>query len=139
MWDLMSFPLRCIAKQALGYITHEATTLSRVRFSVRQCADTSNYRLTLAHIDFLEESLQQLQQEIEQQLSPFEETMSLVQSVIEIQETSAAALLAEMGTEMSRFPSAKHLASWAGVCPGNKQSAGKATPISKRSWRKCCG
>ena len=79
----------------------------------------------LAHIDFLEESLQQLQQEIEQQLCPFEEAMTLAQSVIGIQETSAAALLAEIGTDMSRFPSAKHLASWAGVCPGNKQSAGK--------------
>src|SRR6266704_2846929 len=38
MWDLMSFPLRSIDKQALGYITHEASTLSRVRFSVRQFA-----------------------------------------------------------------------------------------------------
>lgn len=79
----------------------------------------------LAHIDFLEESLQQLQQEIEQQLCPFEEAMTLAQSVIGIQATAAAALLAEIGTDMSRFPSAKHLASWAGVCPGNKQSAGK--------------
>ena len=43
----MSFPLRCIAKQALGYITHEATTLSRVRFSVRQFAGKNNYRSTL--------------------------------------------------------------------------------------------
>jgi transposase len=101
----------------------------------------------LAHIDFLEESLQRLQQEIEQQLSPFEEAMTLAQSIIGIQETSAAALLAEIGTDMSRFPSAKHLASWAGVCPGNKQSAGKTlssktrpgNPYLKATWRKWCG
>lgn len=80
---------------------------------------------SLAHIDFLEESLQQVQQEIEQRLLPFEEAMTLLQSVIGIQETAAAAILAEIGTDMSRFPSAKHLASWAGVCPGNKQSGGK--------------
>lgn len=86
----------------------------------------------LAHIDFLEESLQRLQQEIEQQLSPFEEAMTLAQSIIGIQETSAAALLAEIGTDMSRFPSAKHLASWAGVCPGNKQSAGKTLSSKTR-------
>src|SRR5262249_121890 len=65
----------------------------------------------LAHIDFLEESLQQIQQEIEQRLSPFEEAMTLAQSVIGIQETAAAAIVAEIGTDMSRFPSAKHLAS----------------------------
>jgi transposase len=79
----------------------------------------------LAHIDFLEASLAQIQQEIEQHLTPFEEAMTLAQSVIGIQETAAAAILAEIGTDMSRFPSDKHLASWAGVCPGNKQSGGK--------------
>lgn len=79
----------------------------------------------LAHIDFLEESLAQVQQEIEQRLSPFEEAMVLAQSVTGIQELAAAAILAEIGTDMSRFPSDAHLASWAGVCPGNKQSGGK--------------
>ncbi|GHO97538.1 IS110 family transposase [Reticulibacter mediterranei] len=79
----------------------------------------------LAHIDFLEESLEQVNKEIEQQLAPFEEAMTLAQSVIGIQETAAAAILAEIGTDMSRFPTASHLASWAGVCPGNKQSGGK--------------
>jgi transposase len=79
----------------------------------------------LAHIDFLEESLAQVQQEIEQRLRPFEEAMVLAQSVTGIQELAAAAILAEIGTDMSRFPSDAHLASWAGVCPGNKQSGGK--------------
>jgi transposase len=79
----------------------------------------------LAHIDFLEESLAQVQQEIEQRLRPFEEAMELAQSVTGIQELAAAAILAEIGTDMSRFPSDAHLASWAGVCPGNKQSGGK--------------
>jgi transposase len=79
----------------------------------------------LAHIDFLEESLERIQQEIEQPLSPFEEAMTLALSLVGIQETAAAAILAEIGTDMTRFPSAKHMASWAGVCPGNKQSGGK--------------
>ncbi len=79
----------------------------------------------LAHIDFLEASLERIQQEIEQHLRPFEEAMTLLTSVVGIQETAAAAILAEIGTDMTRFPSATHLASWAGVCPGNKQSGGK--------------
>jgi len=79
----------------------------------------------LAHIDFLDASLERIQQEIEQHLSPFEEAMTLAQSVIGIQETAAAAILGEIGTDMTRFPSDKHIASWAGVCPGNKQSGGK--------------
>jgi len=79
----------------------------------------------LAHIDFLEESLVQRQTEIEQYLVPFEEAMTLVQGVTGIGETAAAGIIAEIGTDMSRFASDKHLASWAGVCPGNKQSGGK--------------
>ena len=79
----------------------------------------------LAHIDFLEESLAQLQAEMEQYLDPFEEAMELVQSVVGIDATAAASILAEIGTDMTRFASEKHIASWAGVCPGNKQSGGK--------------
>jgi len=79
----------------------------------------------LAHIDFLEESLAQLQAEMEQYLHPFEEAMELVQSVVGIDETAAASILAEIGTDMTRFASEKHIASWAGVCPGNKQSGGR--------------
>src|SRR5258708_32692135 len=79
----------------------------------------------LAHIDFLEESQEQLLKEMEQYLDPFEEAMTLVQSVVGIKETAAASIIAEIGTDMTRFASDKHLASWAGLCPGNKQSGGK--------------
>lgn len=79
----------------------------------------------LAHIDFLEQSIAQVQQEIEQRLRPFEEAVTLLQSIPGIQAVTAAAIVAEIGVEMDRFPSAKHLASWAGLCPGNKQSGGK--------------
>ena len=51
--------------------------------------------------------------------------MDLLLSIPGIQVITAAAILGEIGCDMSRFPSAKHLASWAGVCPGNHESAGK--------------
>lgn len=79
----------------------------------------------LAHIDFLEASLQQVQQEIEQRLAPFEEAIALLESIVGIDLIAAIAIVAEIGIDMSRFPTHKHLASWAGVCPGNKQSGGK--------------
>src|SRR6266567_4453000 len=79
----------------------------------------------LAHIDFLDQSIAQVEQEIEQRLRPFEEAVKLVQTITGLQATTTAGILAEIGIDMTRFPSDKHLASWAGVCPGNKQSAGK--------------
>lgn len=79
----------------------------------------------LAHIDFLEGALAQLRDAIAQLLPPVTEALTLLQTVPGIKGQAAAAIVAEIGTDMSRFPSAKHLASWAGVCPGNKQSGGK--------------
>ncbi len=79
----------------------------------------------LAHIAFLEETLEQLQRNIEERLHPFEEAMTLLMSIPGIQALAAATIVGEIGDDMTRFPSAKHLVSWAGVCPGNKQSGGK--------------
>ena len=79
----------------------------------------------VAHIDFLEASIAQVQQAIEPGLAPFGEAVELLCTIPGVGEVVAAAIVAEVGTDMRRFPSAKHLASWAGVCPGNKQSAGK--------------
>src|SRR5204863_9132116 len=58
-------------------------------------------------------------------LAPFEEVLALLQTIPGIKAVAAAAILAEIGPDMSRFPSAGHLASWAGLCPSNKESAGK--------------
>lgn len=82
-------------------------------------------RHMLAHVDFLEKTLTQLQQDIDTHLAPYEEAVELLQSIPGVQATAAATIIAEIGIDMSRFPSAKHLASWAGVCPGNRQSGGK--------------
>jgi transposase len=79
----------------------------------------------LAHIDFLEESIQQVHREIERCLLPFAREMELLQTIPGVGEVAAGAILAEIGTDPRRFPSAKHLAAWAGVCPGNRQSGGK--------------
>src|SRR5205823_7666782 len=51
--------------------------------------------------------------------------LALLQTIPGIKPIAAAAIVAEIGTDMSRFPTAGHLASWAGLCPTNKESAGK--------------
>lgn len=79
----------------------------------------------LFHIDFLEGALADVQREIEQRLHEHAQEVALLQTIPSVKANAAATIIAEIGTDMSRFPSAKHLASWAGVCPGNKQSAGK--------------
>jgi transposase len=82
-------------------------------------------RVLLAHIEFLEGARAQRQAAIASLLTPFAEAVALAQTLPGVGETAASALVAEVGPDMSRFPTQKHLASWAGVCPGNQQSAGK--------------
>ena len=82
-------------------------------------------RQILAHIDFLDQAIAQVQEEIERCLVPLEEALALLQSIPGIKAVAAAAILAEIGLDMGRWPTAGHLASWSGLCPSNKQSAGK--------------
>lgn len=62
---------------------------------------------------------------IEQMVAPFSEPLRLLQSIPGIGERAAQVIISEIGVDMSRFPSAAHLASWAELCPGNNESAGK--------------
>jgi transposase len=79
----------------------------------------------LAHLDFLDEQIAHYSQEIERLTHPFEELVALLDTIPGVARTTAELLLAEVGTDMSRFPSAAHLAAWAGLAPGNYESAGK--------------
>jgi transposase len=82
-------------------------------------------RALLAHLDFLEDAIAGLQEEIDRRLGAFGAELALLRTIPGVGAVVAAAVLAELGPDMGRFPSAKHLASWAGLCPGNKQSGGK--------------
>jgi transposase len=78
----------------------------------------------LAHIDFLEAAIAQVSTEIAERLRPCAEAVAHLDTIPGVGPYLAEALIAEIGTEMSRFPTSGHLASWAGMCPGNHVSAG---------------
>lgn len=82
----------------------------------------------LDHMKVLEEWIAKLDQEIEEQIrkAGMEEQWLLLQSLPGVQQTSAATILAEIGPDMTVFPTHRHISSWAGVCPGNNLSAGKS-------------
>lgn len=79
----------------------------------------------LAHISFLDQTIFELFFQIQRALSPYEEAVALLVSIPGVAAETAASILGEIGVDMSCFKSAAHLASWAGLCPGNRQSAGK--------------
>jgi|HubBroStandDraft_4_1064222.scaffolds.fasta_scaffold83261_2 transposase len=82
-------------------------------------------RLHLQQIDALDQAIAEIDKEVEANLDPFRPLIPLLISMPGIGELAARMILAEIGTDMSRFPTAAHLISWAGLCPKNDESAGK--------------
>jgi transposase len=79
----------------------------------------------LAHIDFLEAAIARVSAEIAERLRPVAEAVARLDTIPGVGPYLAEALIAEIATDMSRFLTPGHLASWAGMCPGNHESAGK--------------
>jgi len=79
----------------------------------------------LAHIDFLDEAINRLSVEIEERIRPFAAQRDLLMRIPGVKQRTAEVLIAEIGVDMTTFPTPKHLASWAGVCPGQNESGGK--------------
>jgi transposase len=79
----------------------------------------------LSTLEYLDEAIARVSGEIDQRLTAEQEAIALLDTIPGVGQRAAEILIAEMGTAMGRFPSAKHLASWAGMCPGNHESGGK--------------
>ena len=88
-----------------------------------------HYRFLLGmhmeNIDHLAKQIKKIDEEIQRKMVPFQKKSKLIQTIPGISEINASAILAEIGVDTSQFPDEAHLSSWAGVCPGNNESAGK--------------
>ena len=86
----------------------------------------------LAHIDGIDASVEHISAEVALLLEPHRWAIELLVSIPGVQLRTAEVIIAEIGPDMSVFPTAGHLASWAGLCPGNHSSAGKSTKGTTR-------
>jgi transposase len=114
-----------LAELAVGQLRHKRTALEQAltgRMSTHQRFMIAQH---LTHIDGLDEQIAAISAEIAERQRPFEAELELLDSIPGIGRWSAQIILAEIGSDMSRFPTAGHLASWAGMCPGHDESAGK--------------
>ena len=87
-------------------------------------------RQLLSHIEFLEVQIAELDQEVAERTRPFEAAIAALDNIPGLGRRAAEQILAETGVDMSRFPTHRHFASWAKVCPGNNRSAGR----SRSGW-----
>jgi transposase len=137
--DVMGVSGRAIVEAILQGTTDPATLaeLAKGRLRAKRaeleralCGRVSaHHRLLLAthlaHVDFLDEEVARLSAEIAERLRPAEDELQRLDTIPGVDRRTAEVLVAELGTDLERFPSAAHLASWAGMCPGNHESAGK--------------
>lgn len=82
-------------------------------------------RTILQHIEFLEQSIENVSKEVETLTTPFLPQIKLLDTIPGVNRRTAEVILSEIGADMKRFPTERHAASWAGMCPGNNESAGK--------------
>ena len=114
-----------IAELARGALRRKRTQLANALDGVVGLSQRLLLASHLRNLDFLTEEIDRLSSEIEEQLSPSQELLERLDTIPGVGERVAQASLAEIGTDVSRFPTGSHLASWARVCPSNDESAGK--------------
>jgi transposase len=86
----------------------------------------------LAHLDYLDEAISTLSARLAELMAPFADELARLDTIPGVAQRTAEVVIAELGADMGQFPSDGHAASWAGLCPGNNESAGKHKPGKTR-------
>jgi transposase len=111
----------------------KADTISESLFGTLDDHQLFMIKSSWNHIEFLEKSIQDLEIRIDSLLQSYQEEKDILLTIPGVKDHTVACIIAEIGTDMTQFPSSRHLASWAGVSPGNNESAGK------KKYQKCPG
>jgi transposase len=82
-------------------------------------------RLHLRQVEALDAAIAEIDREVDRELAPFRQAVRLLRTIPGVSDLTAQVIVSEIGTDMSRFPTAGHLISWAGLCPKSDESAGK--------------
>jgi len=114
-----------MAELALGKLRAKIPQLERALAGRLRAHHRRLLALHLSHIAFLEEAVADLDAAIVEQTRPFEAVLARLDTIPGVDRRTAEVLVAEIGVDMAQFPSARHLAAWAGMAPGNNASAGK--------------
>jgi len=112
---------------AKGKLQHKKEQLERSLLGVIGAHQRKLLGFQIEHIEFIEQQIETINQEIAEQMRPFEKAVEQVITIPGMGRRAAEMILAHTGLDMSRFPSDGHIASWAAICPGNHESAGKRT------------
>ena len=116
---------QALSELAKGKLKSKKTDLQKAMHGFMGDHQKLMLETQLRHIDFLDEIIAKLDEEVKARMLPFEEDLELLDTIPGVGRRTAEQILAEAGTDMNQFPSAAHLCSWAGVAPGSNESAGK--------------
>ena len=114
-----------LARLAKGRLRNKLNALEQALLGVVSDHQRMMLRSHLRHLDFLDAEIEAMSVEVAERMAPLVEQLEMLAEIPGVGRRVAEEVLAEIGADMSRFPSASHLASWAGLCPGNNQSAQK--------------
>ena len=130
---------RCITMNFVESL-YEGRGKSRLKATPNEMYEALNGKIRGQHIIlltihnnnilFLEKQIEEIEKEIDVLLQKESESIDILNTIPGINITSAACIIAEIGSDMSVFPTEKHLSSWAGLCPKNNESAGKKREVA---------